>query len=178
MSSPAVSSNPLPEPQATEEEEELCTLDLEDVDSLLEHVQDLISQHLDEFPDDGVDDEVARYAAKMAKANITDGTRTGHLRIIKHYFVFHLRRNKKWDAKRVDEQTPRDIAAFITQKCGPTEQGFEGRKYSTAVSTRAALTMWYRSLRPNESTAEWRLDPATSTWCAATQFGIPMFTDK
>jgi hypothetical protein len=100
MSSPAVSSNPLPEPQATEEEvyfhhlpattqfshlpfqieEELCTLDLEDADSLLEHVQDLISQHLDEFPDDGVDDEVARYAAKMAKASITDGTRTGHLR--------------------------------------------------------------------------------------------------
>jgi hypothetical protein len=116
-------------------------------------------------------------------------------RIIKHYFVFHLRRNKKWDAKRVDEQTPRDIAAFITLKCGPTEQGFEGRKvssidllqyqlnnfalqYSTAVSTRAALTMWYRSLRPNESTADWRLDPATNTWCAATQFGIPMFTDK
>ncbi|KAJ7810099.1 hypothetical protein B0H14DRAFT_2607608 [Mycena olivaceomarginata] len=166
MSSPAVSSNPLSEPQATEEEieEELCTLDLEDADSLLEHVQDLISQHLDEFPDDGVDDEVARYAAKMAKASITDGTRTGHLRIIKHYFVFHLRRNKKWDAKRVDEQTPRDIAAFITLKCGPTEQGFEGRKYSTAVSTRAALTMWYRSLRPNESTAEWRLDPATNTW--------------
>ncbi|KAJ7882606.1 hypothetical protein B0H14DRAFT_2565293 [Mycena olivaceomarginata] len=184
MFSPAVSSNPLPEPQATEEEvyfhhlpattqfshlpfqieEELCTLDLEDADSLLEHVQDLISQHLDEFPDDGVDDEVARYAAKMAKASITDGTRTGHLRIIKHYFVFHLRRNKKWDAKRVDEQTPRDIAAFITLKCGPTEQGFEGRKYSTAVSTRAALTMWYRSLRPNESTAEWRLDPATNTW--------------
>ncbi|KAJ7792817.1 hypothetical protein B0H14DRAFT_2623484 [Mycena olivaceomarginata] len=166
MSSPAVSSNPLPEPQATEEEieEELCTLDLEDADSLLEHVQDLISQHLDEFPDDGIDDEVARYAAKMAKASITDGTRTGHLRIIKHYFVFHLRRNKKWDAKRVDEQTPRDIAAFITQKCGPTEQGFEGRKYSTAVSTRAALTMWYRSLRPNESTAEWRLDPPTNTW--------------
>ncbi|KAJ7695312.1 hypothetical protein B0H14DRAFT_2650610 [Mycena olivaceomarginata] len=135
MSSPAVSSNPLPEPQATEEEieEELCTLDLEDADSLLEHVQDLISQHLDEFPDDGIDDEVARYAAKMAKASITDGTRTGHLRIIKHYFVFHLRRNKKWDAKRVDEQTPRDIAAFITQKCGPTEQGFEGRKLRSSV---------------------------------------------
>jgi hypothetical protein len=54
-------------------------------------------------------------------------------RIIKHYFVFHLRRNKKWDAKRVDEQTPRDIAAFITQKCGPTEQGFEGRKVSSRI---------------------------------------------
>lgn len=37
-------------------------------------------------------------------------------------------------------------------------------QYSTAVSTRAALTMWYRGLRPNESTAEWRLDPATNTW--------------
>jgi hypothetical protein len=39
-------------------------------------------------------------------------------------------------------------------------------QYSTAVSTRAALTMWYRGLQPNESTAEWRLNPATNTWYA------------
>ncbi|KAJ7826718.1 hypothetical protein B0H14DRAFT_3722314 [Mycena olivaceomarginata] len=127
------------------------------------------------FPDDGIDDNASRYAAKMAKANITDGTRTGHLRnnlyrILKHYFIFHLRRNKDWDANRVDEQTPRDIAAFITQnvarlqkvlreerpvefihllKCYLIDTAYQ---YSTAVSTRAALTMWYRGLRPNEST--------------------------
>ncbi|KAK7006580.1 hypothetical protein R3P38DRAFT_3325946 [Favolaschia claudopus] len=135
-------SQDAPQPTDKEVEEELCLLDLEDADSLLEHVQDLISQHLDEFPEDQIDDEATRYAAKMTKASITDGTRNGHVRIIRHYITFHLRRNKKWDAKRVDEQTPGDITAFITQKCGPPEEGFEGRKYSTAVSTRAALTMW------------------------------------
>ncbi|KAK7029300.1 hypothetical protein R3P38DRAFT_3179628 [Favolaschia claudopus] len=157
-------SQDAPQPTDKEVEEELCLLDLEDADSLLEHVQDLISQHLDEFPEDQIDDEATRYAAKMTKASITDGTRNGHVRIIRHYITFHLRRNKKWDAKRVDEQTPGDITAFITQKCGPPEEGFEGRKYSTAVSTRAALTMWYKQLRPNESLTEWRLDSITNTW--------------
>ncbi|KAK7005438.1 hypothetical protein R3P38DRAFT_3604647 [Favolaschia claudopus] len=61
-------------------EDELCLLDLEDADSLLLHVQDLVSQHLDEFPEDQIDDDAARYAAKMTKASITDGTRDGHLR--------------------------------------------------------------------------------------------------
>ncbi|KAJ7240214.1 hypothetical protein C8J57DRAFT_1245432 [Mycena rebaudengoi] len=138
-------------------EDELCLLDLEDADSLLEIA-------MDDFPDDGVNDEAARYAAKMTKASITDGTRTGHLRIICHFVTFNLRRDPKWDPKRVDEQTPRDITAFITQKCGPVEEGFEGRKYSTAVSSRAALTMWYRSIRPNESLTEWRLDSGSNTW--------------
>ncbi|KAJ6568028.1 hypothetical protein DFH09DRAFT_845682, partial [Mycena vulgaris] len=139
-------------------------LDLEDADSLLEHVQDLVAQSMDDFPEDEIDDDAARYAAKMTKASITDGTRTGHLRIIRHYITLHLRRNGRWDPKRVDEQTPRDIATFITQKCGPVEEGFEGRKYSTAVSSRAALTMWYRSIRPNESLTEWRFDSVTNTW--------------
>ncbi|KAK6983889.1 hypothetical protein R3P38DRAFT_3457862 [Favolaschia claudopus] len=151
-------------PTDEEVEEELCLLDLEDADSLLFHVEELISQHLDEFPEDQVDDDAARYAAKMTKASITDGTRDGHLRIIKHYITFHIRRNKKWDPKRVDDKTPHDITAFITQKCGPVEQGFEGRKYSTAVSTRAALTMWYKNIRPNESLTEWRLDSVSNTW--------------
>ncbi|KAJ7866778.1 hypothetical protein B0H14DRAFT_2573215 [Mycena olivaceomarginata] len=35
-----------------------------------------------------------------------------------------------WDANCVDEQTPWDIAAFITQKCGLVSEGFEGRKAS------------------------------------------------
>ncbi|KAJ7199400.1 hypothetical protein GGX14DRAFT_373104, partial [Mycena pura] len=89
---------------------------------------------------------------------------TSPRRIIRHFITFHLRRNKDWDPKRVDEQTPLDITTFITQKCGPTAQGFEGKKHSTAVSTRAALTMWYKTLRPNESQIEWRLDSVTNTW--------------
>ncbi|KAJ7731567.1 hypothetical protein DFH07DRAFT_717766, partial [Mycena maculata] len=146
-------------------------IDLEDADSLLEHVQDLISLTMDDFPEDQINDDAAKYAAKMLKASITDGTRDGHLRTIRHFVTFHLRRKSKWDPKRVDEQTPHDIATFITQKCGPVEEGFEGRKasqiiiylYSTAVSTRAALTMWYRSIRPNESLTEWRLDSVMNT---------------
>ncbi|KAJ7758785.1 hypothetical protein B0H14DRAFT_3598036, partial [Mycena olivaceomarginata] len=152
-------------------EEELCRHDLEEADSLLELVQDLVTQHLDDFPDNGIDDKRLEIRPpKWPKANITDGTRTGHLRILNTTSYSICGRNKDWDANRVDEQTPRDIAAFITQKCGPVAEGFEGRKantayqYSTAVSTRAALTMWYRGLWPNEITAEWRLNPATNTW--------------
>ncbi|KAK7021658.1 hypothetical protein R3P38DRAFT_2780858 [Favolaschia claudopus] len=128
-------SQDAPQPTDKEVEEELCLLDLEDADSLLEHVQDLISQHLDEFPEDQIDDEATRYAAKMTKASITDGTRNGHVRIIRHYITFHLRRNKKWDAKRVDEQTLRDITAFITQKCGPPEEASPKRE-SDGMATR------------------------------------------
>lgn len=58
----------------------MCLLDLEDADSLLEHVQDLVTQSLDDFPEDQLDDDAARYAAQMTRASITDGTRTGHLR--------------------------------------------------------------------------------------------------
>jgi len=89
----------------------------------------------------------------------------GLYRIIKAYITFHMKRDPKWDAKAVMRQTPYDICAFITQKCGPVEAGYEGRKvdalvhlmltqidanlhlqFSTAISTRAALTLWYRSI--------------------------------
>ncbi|KAK7034117.1 hypothetical protein R3P38DRAFT_2772226 [Favolaschia claudopus] len=93
-------SQDAPKPTDQEVEDELCLLDLEDADSLLEHVQDLISQNLDDFPEDQIDDEAARFASRMSKASITEGTRNGHVRIIKHFICFHLRRNKLWDAKR------------------------------------------------------------------------------
>jgi len=51
-------------------------------------------------------------------------------RIIKAYITFHMQRDANWDAKAVTQQTPFDIWAFITQKCGPVEAGFEGRKAS------------------------------------------------
>jgi hypothetical protein len=67
-----------------------------------------------------------------------------------------MRRDPNWDPLRVDSRTPLDVRDFITQKCGTKEEGCEGRKvrqvtikfypyphleqYSTAVSTRAALT--------------------------------------
>jgi hypothetical protein len=34
----------------------------------------------------------------------------------------------------------------------------------SAVSTRAALTYWYRTIRPNESVTEWRIDSKTGEW--------------
>jgi hypothetical protein len=46
-----------------------------------------------------------------------------------------MRRDANWDAKAVTQQTPFDIRAFITQKCGPVEAGFEGRKVSIFPST-------------------------------------------
>ena len=49
-------------------------------------------------------------------------------RIIKAYITFHMKRDAKWDAKAVTRQTPYDVQAFITQKCGPVEAGYEGRK--------------------------------------------------
>ena len=39
-----------------------------------------------------------------------------------------MKQDPKWDAKAVTRQTPYDIHAFITQKCGPVEVGYEGRK--------------------------------------------------
>ncbi|KAJ7022551.1 hypothetical protein C8F04DRAFT_1194377 [Mycena alexandri] len=131
-------------------EDEMCLLDLEDADSLLEHVEELISMNFEDFPEDRIDDDAARYAAKMTKAKlsaITSPTICGETR---------NGTRSKWTNKLP--------GTFITQKCGPIQDGFEGRKYSTAVSTRAALTMWYRSIRPNESLTEWRLDPTTNTW--------------
>jgi hypothetical protein len=107
------------------------------------------------------------------------------IRIVKAYITFHMKRNPKWDPKEVSSQTPHDIRVFITHKCGAKEDNCEGRKvsaflavagmgnaadkilhpqFSTAISTRAALTFWYRNVRPNESAAEWRHDPNTGIW--------------
>ncbi|THH16622.1 hypothetical protein EW146_g4044 [Bondarzewia mesenterica] len=86
--------------------DEECKLDLKEAESLLENVDDLIEDCLIEFPesDEGPTDDTALYAAKITKASIIDHTWQGHKR------------------------TPRDITAFIIKKCGPVNNGFEGRK--------------------------------------------------
>ncbi|KZP28635.1 hypothetical protein FIBSPDRAFT_927421 [Athelia psychrophila] len=124
------------------------------------NLEEMVATALTDFPDDDKSD-VSIYAAKLAQSCITGDTRAGHFRIAKAYIMYHRLRNPTWDAKAVTVQTPYHIREFITQKCGPKEQNFEGKKFSTAVSTRAALTYWYRSIRPNESTTEWRHDPKT-----------------
>ncbi|KAJ7830615.1 hypothetical protein B0H14DRAFT_2593166 [Mycena olivaceomarginata] len=100
-------------------------IDLEEEDSLTlaDQIDALINEAVQDFPDEDDIDSAAKYAAEIARAVIKDKTREGHLRIVKHYIAFHMRKNPEWEAM----------------------------KYATAVSTRAALTYWYRTVRPNES---------------------------
>ncbi|KAG1775337.1 hypothetical protein EV702DRAFT_973228, partial [Suillus placidus] len=138
-----------------------------------EHLDGLMTSCLEDFPDDDMS-ELADYTAGIAWGSITDRTRDGHARIIKAYIVFHTQRNTEWDATAVTHQTPYDIRAFITQKCGEKGKGYEGKQicisqalnqFSTAVSTCAALSYWYRHCRPNESVTEWRCDEGTGACC-------------
>ncbi|KAF8477798.1 hypothetical protein DFH94DRAFT_604144, partial [Russula ochroleuca] len=105
--------------------------------------------------------EISTTAAQIARAHITEQTRTGHAQIVKHYITFHQLRDGSWDPKSVTRNTPQHICEFITKKCGPIEKGYEGKKVSNSISTRAALTFWYHIIRPNESVAEWRIDQET-----------------
>jgi len=125
--------------------DEELKLHLEDSDSLMEHLDMLLSECMEDFPEDDKS-AIAEYAAKIARANITEQTRTGHMRcvksrrepaaisqsdfyrIIKAYIAFHLKRNPKWDPKEVSQSTPHDIWMFITQKCGAKEDNFDGKK--------------------------------------------------
>ncbi|KAE9383034.1 hypothetical protein BT96DRAFT_1041444 [Gymnopus androsaceus JB14] len=149
-------------------------MQFEDIDSLLpETIDNMISECMQDFSEHNEMDDTAKYAAKIAAASISSSTRTGHIRIIKAYIIYHLKRNPKWDPMGVTGQTPYDIISFITQKCGRSEDGFEGRKYATAVSSRAALTLWYRHVRPNESMLEWWQDTASGSW-----LGLPTRSRK
>jgi hypothetical protein len=38
------------------------------------------------------------------------------------------------------------------------------KQIATAVSSRAALTFWYKTIRPDESISEWQYDKETGTW--------------
>ncbi|KAH9962507.1 hypothetical protein BGW80DRAFT_1545551, partial [Lactifluus volemus] len=137
-------------------------LDLEDLPIFEENLNALIEGCLEDFPEESMkDNEISQYAARIARANITQDTRDGHIRIIKHYINFHRSRDSTWDPLRVYWKTPHDICDFITFKCGSKEEGCEGRKYATAVSTRAALTFWYKTTHPNESVSEWQYDSKT-----------------
>ncbi|TFY81507.1 hypothetical protein EWM64_g2501 [Hericium alpestre] len=154
--------------RANRREEEIADeehkIELEEYDSLLENIDSLVADSLNDFPDDD-NSELAVQAASIARASITEGTRTGHMRIIKAYVLFHLKANRDWDPKAITKDTPFHIRNFIMHKCGARESGFEGRRYSTAVSIRSGLTLWYRSIRPNSSsTVEWRYDESTSLW--------------
>ena len=53
---------------------------LEEEDSLVDHIDTLLSESLDDFPEDDTSDSAARHAAEITCANITNGTRGGHIR--------------------------------------------------------------------------------------------------
>jgi hypothetical protein len=55
---------------------------LEDSNSLMEHLDMLLSDCMEDFPDDDKS-AVAEYAAKITRASITEQTRTGHTRLVK-----------------------------------------------------------------------------------------------
>ncbi|KAG0693492.1 hypothetical protein DFH29DRAFT_881407 [Suillus ampliporus] len=138
--------------------DERVRLDLEEAVWCDEHLDGLMTSCLEDFPDDN-ESKLADYAAGIAQGSITDRTRDGHAR--QAYIVFHKQHNTEWDPTAVTPQTPYDIRAFITHKCGEKDKGYEGKRFSTAVSTRAALSYWYRHCRPNESVTEWRCDETT-----------------
>jgi hypothetical protein len=53
---------------------------LEEEDSLMDHIDTLLSESLDDFPEDDTSDSAARHAAEIMCANITNGTQGGHIR--------------------------------------------------------------------------------------------------
>ncbi|KZP06392.1 hypothetical protein FIBSPDRAFT_966510, partial [Athelia psychrophila] len=106
---------------------ERLKIHLEESDSFMVNLEEMVATALTDFPDDDKSD-VSIYAAKLAQSCITGDTRAGHFRIAKAYIMYHRLRNPTWDAKAVTVQTPYHIREFITQKCGPKEQNFEGKK--------------------------------------------------
>lgn len=53
---------------------------LEEEDSLGNYISKLITESIEDFPEEGDIDPASRHAAEITRASITDGTRTGHMR--------------------------------------------------------------------------------------------------
>ncbi|KAJ6607836.1 hypothetical protein B0H10DRAFT_2227388 [Mycena sp. CBHHK59/15] len=66
-------------PTEDELSEEALKLWLEEEDSLAHQIDALISESMQDFPDEDDLDEAAKYAAEIVRAVITDRTRFGHL---------------------------------------------------------------------------------------------------
>jgi hypothetical protein len=61
-------------------EAEAIKLDIEDLPIFQENLDALVEGCMDDFPEDIAQDEISQYAARIARANITQGTRDGHIR--------------------------------------------------------------------------------------------------
>ncbi|KAL1758035.1 hypothetical protein FB107DRAFT_259286, partial [Schizophyllum commune] len=144
---------------------EMEKITLEDVDSIPES-DDLVNQAEDDFDEPVLPDPIKRHAEELMRAYIKEETRTTHVRIAKAFMAFHIARDPTFRPEEVSEATPQRITEFITYKCGSPDKGGQGKKFATAVSTRAALTYYYCHLpgRENESVTEWRRDEVTGKW--------------
>ncbi|KAJ7937875.1 hypothetical protein B0H13DRAFT_1852173 [Mycena leptocephala] len=86
---------------ASKKNEEAFKLYLEEEDSLLHQIDSIISESMQDFPEEDDIDHAVKYAAEIARAVTTDTTRGGHLRIVKHYIASNMRKDPDRDAKSV-----------------------------------------------------------------------------
>ncbi|KAF8492663.1 hypothetical protein JB92DRAFT_3147445 [Gautieria morchelliformis] len=163
---PIVSIAP-PAPPAPSILEEQTRLELEQETwaSDANNIDDLVHAALEDFPEEK--SKLEDVADAIARRNITDKTRAGHLHIVRAFVKFMLEENPNWTPE-VNSQSPFEVRSFITKQCGPIADGCEGKKFATAVSIRAALTYFYKTLRPEENVTEWRVDRNL-----ATCYGLP-----
>ncbi|KAI5827769.1 hypothetical protein K523DRAFT_374110 [Schizophyllum commune Tattone D] len=144
---------------------EMGKITSEDNDSLPE-IDALINKAQDDFEEPQLSPSMQEYAEELMHAYIKDTTRAGHVRIAKAYIAYHSALDPFFKPGEISESTPRKIVQFIAYKCGPPEKGGQGRKFATAVSTRAAMSYYHQNLpgREHESTTEWRYDEHTGKW--------------
>ncbi|TCD63080.1 hypothetical protein EIP91_006036 [Steccherinum ochraceum] len=140
-----------------EMENEEIALNLEEAKGFEANLDSLLDECIQHFPADS-NDPLDMQVAEYIRGAIKKDTRDRHVRVAKNFCIFNYKRNPQWDPKLVSEDTPRDITRYITHRCGDKRDGYEGLGYSTAIAIRAALTMWYGALRPNERVDEWRQD--------------------
>lgn len=126
---------------------EMLKFHLEETDSLVANIDDMVADALTDFPDDDKSDIVA-YAARLAWSYITGDTRTGHVRyviynspsfflvtyhycsIVKAYIMYHRQYKSAWDAKAVTTQTPSDIKSSLPINVGQKRKATRGKRCS------------------------------------------------
>jgi hypothetical protein len=123
------------------------------------NIDALIESALQDFPDEKPTSElyqgIQAAADEIARRSITDKTRAGHLRcaffnstvslciatsflhnfcsIVRAFVLYMLMLNAKWCPK-VTVQSPLDVQAFITKKCGAADKGYEGKKVFQCIT--------------------------------------------
>jgi hypothetical protein len=64
-------------------DQEAIKIDLEELPVFQENLDALVDGCLEDFPDEALkDDDISQYAARIARANITQDTQDGHIRYV------------------------------------------------------------------------------------------------